>query len=59
MNCFMAQFFFSLADNDTDISKTHLNKAEQIIKVDFYLRLQNTENFALSASRSLQLLEQF
>ena len=57
--CFMAQFFFSLADNDTDISKTHLNKAEQIIKVDFYLRLQNTENFALSASRSLQLLEQF
>ena len=59
MNCFMAQVFFSLADNDTDISKTHLNKAEQIIKVDFYLRLQNTENFALSASRSLQLLEQF
>ena len=23
--------------------------AEQIIKLDFYLRLQNTENFALSA----------
>ena len=42
---------FSLADNDTDISKTHLNKTEQIIKLDFYLRLQNTENFALSASR--------
>ena len=42
--------FFSLADNDTDISKTHLHKAEQIIKLDFYLRLQNTENFALSAS---------
>ena len=41
---------FSLADNDTDISKTHLNKTEQIIKLDFYLRLQNTENFALSAS---------
>ena len=42
---------FSLADNDTDISKTHLNKTEQIIKHDFYLRLQNTENFALSALR--------
>ena len=42
--------FFSLADNDNDISKTHLNQAEQIIKVDVYLRLQNTENFALSAS---------
>ena len=23
-----------------------INKAEQIIKMDFYLRLQNTENFA-------------
>ena len=44
--------FFSLADNDTDISKTHLNKIDQIIKVDFYLRLQNTENFALKASRN-------
>ena len=42
--CFLAQFIFSLADNDNDISKTHLNKAEQIIKVDIYLRLQNTEN---------------
>ena len=48
--CFLAQFLFSLADNDSDISKTHLNKAEQIIKVDFYLRLQNTENFALNTS---------
>ena len=38
-----ANFYF-LADNDTDISKTHLNEAEQIIKVDFYLRIQNTEN---------------
>ena len=47
--CFLAQFIFSLEDNDTDISKTHLNKAEQIINVDFYLRLQNTENFGLSA----------
>ena len=42
--------YFSLANNDTDISKTHLNQAEQIIKMDFYLRLQNTEHFALSAS---------
>ena len=32
------------------MSKTHLNKEKQIIKVDFYLQLQNTENFALSAS---------
>ena len=40
-----------MADNDTDISKAHLNKEEQIIKVDFYLQLQNTENFALSALR--------
>ena len=43
--------FFFLADNDTDISKAHLNKAQQIIKVDFYLHLQNTENYALSALR--------
>ena len=49
--CVLAQYIFFLADNDTDISKTHLNKTEQIIKLDFYLRLQNTENFALSASR--------
>ena len=48
---FLAQFIFSLADNDTDISKIHLNKAEQVIKLDFYLLLQNTENFALSMSR--------
>ena len=46
---FWLNIFFSLADNDTDISKTHLNKIDQIIKLDFYLRLQNTENFALSA----------
>ena len=46
----MLNIFFSLADNDTDRSKTHLNKAEQIIQLDFYLRLQNTESFALSAS---------
>ena len=45
-----------MADNDTDISKIHLNKAEQIIKVDFYLRLQNTENFALSASSASTLI---
>ena len=43
---FLAQYIFSLADNDTDISKTHSNQAEQIIKVNFYLRLQNKENFA-------------
>ena len=49
---FLFNIFFSLADNDTDISKTHLNKIDQIIKVDFYLRLQNTENFALKASRN-------
>ena len=42
--------FFSLADNDTDVSKTHLDKAEQVIKLDFYLRLQNLENFALSST---------
>ena len=35
--------FFSLADNDTDISKAHLNKAGQMIKLDCHLRLQNTE----------------
>ena len=36
---FSLNLFFSLADNDTDISKTHLNRAEQIIKLDFYLLL--------------------
>ena len=40
-----------MADNDTDVSKTHLNTAEQIIQADFYLHFQNTENFALCASR--------
>ena len=35
----LLNFFFSLADNDTDISKTHLNWAEQIIKLGFYLLL--------------------
>ena len=29
------------------IYQKHLNKAEQIIKVDFYLRLQNMENLPL------------
>ena len=52
---FWMNSFFSLADNDTGISKTHLNKAEQIIKMDFYLRLENTENFALSTSSILIL----
>ena len=33
--CFLAQYIFSLADNGTDISKTHLNKAEQIVNVVF------------------------
>ena len=37
-----------MADSYTDISKTHLNQAEQVIKLNFYLRLQNAENFALS-----------
>ena len=41
---FWLNVFFPLADNDTDILKAHSNKAEQIIKVDFYLSLQNTEN---------------
>ena len=50
---FFGSVNFSLANNDTDISKTHLNKEEQIIKVDFYLHLQNTKNFALSASSPL------
>ena len=52
-SAFWINIFFSInffADNDTDMSKTHLNKEQQIIKVDFYLQLQNTENFALSAS---------
>ena len=31
----MLNIFFSLADNDTDRSKTHLNKAEQIINLIF------------------------
>ena len=50
---FLVQYIFSLADNDTDISKTHLNQAEQIIKVNFYLRLQNKENFALELVQRL------
>ena len=48
-----------MADNDTtDLSKTHVNKAEQMIKVNFYLRLQNTDNLALSAS-SLHVIARF
>ena len=50
---FRSIYFFSLADNDNDISKTHLNKAEQIIKQDFHLRLHNTENFALVIANDL------
>ena len=50
----MLNTFFSLADNETNTWKIHLNKAEQIIKLGFYLRLQNTENFALSASSTEQ-----
>ena len=41
--CFFVHYVFSLADNDTDIWKTHLNKAEQIIRLNFYLRIQNTD----------------
>ena len=48
--------FFTLADNDTDISKTHLNKAEQVIKLYSNLHLQNIENFALSASSLLKFI---
>ena len=53
--CFFGSIY-SLADNDTDISKTHLNKIDQIIKVDFYLHLQNTGNFALKASSVVLVL---
>ena len=53
--CFWLNLFFSLVDNDTDISKTHLNKTEQIFKLDFYFHLQNTENFASSVSSDLFL----
>ena len=35
------------------LSSLNLNKAEQILKLHFYLRLQNTENFALCASSAL------
>ena len=48
--------FFPLADNDTDISKTHLNKAEQVIKLYSYLHFQNIENFALCASSLLKFM---
>ena len=48
--------FFTLTDNDTDISKTHLNKAEQVIKLYSNLHLQNIENFALSASSLLKFI---
>ena len=53
----MAQYVFSLVDNDTDISKTHSNQADQIIKMDFYLHLQNTKNFALF--KRVQLVQHF
>ena len=55
--CFLAPYIFSLADNDTDTSKTHLKKGEEIIKLDFYLRLHNTENFALSGLSLLKDLQ--
>ena len=48
--------FFTLTDNDTDISKAHLNKAEQVIKLYSNLHLQNIENFALSASSLLKFI---
>ena len=54
---FFAQFIFSFVDNDTDITKTHLNKAEQIIKPDFCLHLQNTEYFAVRASSYSYILK--
>ena len=48
---FWHNIHFSSANDDIDISKTHLKKAEHIIKLEFYLRPQNIEQFALSASR--------
>ena len=48
-----------MADDDTDISKTHLNQAEQIIKLDFYLRLQNTENYAFECVELVQRFNSF
>ena len=37
-------FFFDMYD--TDKLRTHLNEAEQVIKLNFYLHLQNTKIFA-------------
>ena len=48
--------FFTLTDNDTDISKAQLNKAEQVIKLYSNLHLQNIENFVLSASSLLKFI---
>ena len=56
--CFLAQYIFSHADNDTDLLKTHVNKAEEIIKLDFYLRLQNTENFASNRQTDREIYKQ-
>ena len=56
--CFLAQYIFSHADNDTDLLKTHVNKAEEIIKLDFYLRLHNTENFASNRQADREIYKQ-
>ena len=40
---FFAQFILPLVCNNTYIWKIHLTEPEQIIKLDFYLRLQNTK----------------
>ena len=56
---FLLNVFFAEVENDnyiSYISKTHLNKAEQIIRLNFYLRLQNKENIALSVSRHLNAI---
>ena len=52
----MSSNLFSFADNDTDISKRHLNKAEQIIKLDFYLRLHSYSYNYFRVKISLKLL---
>ena len=51
---FFAQFILLPASDDANYEKQNLTEAEQIIKLDFYLRVQNTKIFILSAM-SLQV----
>ena len=51
---FFAQFILLPACDDANYEKQNLTEAEQIIKLDFYLRVQNTKIFILSAM-SLQV----